>query len=88
MSETNFDEDKDSENRAASDVPVQRVVMRLRYFNEWRRGADTEQPDPKQVGLDIDFATDKLEQITHVCTSHHETKEQFISRIKQILDSA
>lgn len=32
------------------------LIERLEYYNKWRRGADTEQPDPKQLGRDIDMA--------------------------------
>ena len=36
------------------DIPA--LVERLRYFNAWRRGADGDQPDPAQIGRDIDDA--------------------------------
>lgn len=39
------------------------LVARLRYYNEWRRGADTEMPEPKQIGEDIDEACDALEEM-------------------------
>ena len=37
-----------------NDIPA--LIERLRYFNEWRRGADGDQPDPAQIGRDIDAA--------------------------------
>ncbi len=36
------------------DIPA--LIERLRYFNDWRRGADGEQPNPEQIGRDIDAA--------------------------------
>ena len=36
------------------DIPA--LIERLRYFNAWRRGADGDQPDPAQIGRDIDAA--------------------------------
>lgn len=35
---------------------ISALVERLRYFNAWRRGADGDQPDPAQIGRDIDVA--------------------------------
>lgn len=42
-------------------VRVDPLVMRLRRYNEWRRGAEFEQPCPVQIGADIDAAADMLE---------------------------
>lgn len=30
------------------------LIERLLYYNEWRRGGDNNQPNPKQIGKDID----------------------------------
>jgi hypothetical protein len=38
--------------------------MRLRRFNEWRRGAELEQPEPAQIGADIDEAAAMLESMS------------------------
>lgn len=35
---------------------ITELIERLRYFNDWRRGADGEQPNPAQIGRDIDAA--------------------------------
>lgn len=35
---------------------ITELIDRLRYFNAWRRGADGRQPDPAQIGRDIDAA--------------------------------
>ena len=37
-------------------LQVEPLVQRLRRYNEWRRGADTEQPQPREIGEDIDEA--------------------------------
>lgn len=87
MSKNTLNEAENHEPDLALAGPTERCVMRLRRFNEWRRGADFEQPDPKEIGYDIDFATDKLEQILNICTTRHETNDQLISRVRQILSS-
>jgi len=36
-------------------VELQNLIDRLDYYNRWRRGEeDLEQPDPKQLGRDIE----------------------------------
>ena len=35
---------------------ITELIERLRYFNAWRRGAEGEQPNPAQIGRDIDAA--------------------------------
>ncbi len=47
-----------------STVAVDPRVMRLRRYNEWRRGADFEQPEPAEIGNDIDAAADELERMS------------------------
>ena len=47
-------------NEPLSAVNVAPLVMRLRRLNEWRRGADFEQPEPTEIGRDIDVAIDLL----------------------------
>jgi len=42
-------------------VRVGQIVGRLRRYNEWRRGAEVEQPEPAQLGQDIDEAAKMLE---------------------------
>lgn len=56
---TNFDETTGA--AAWPGVRVDPLVMRLRRYNEWRRGADFEQPEPARIGADIDAAADMLE---------------------------
>ena len=42
---------------------VESLIIRLRRYNDWRRGADLEQPDPNKVGKDIDMAIKLLKGI-------------------------
>jgi hypothetical protein len=37
------------------------TIKTLRYFNEWRRGGEGEQPDPKEIGIALDNAIATLE---------------------------
>ncbi len=37
--------------------------MRLKRYNEWRRSGDGEQPEPKNLGLDIDAAIASIESL-------------------------
>jgi hypothetical protein len=37
------------------------ISERLREFNAWRRGAETEQPNSTEIGLLIECAADRLE---------------------------
>lgn len=41
---------------------IKALIDRLQYYNEWRRGADTEMPEPRQIGQDIDDAIALLEE--------------------------
>lgn len=48
-------------NATGQPVDVALLIMRLRRYNEWRRGAEFEQPKPAQIGADIDAAAEMLE---------------------------
>lgn len=39
------------------------IVDGLRLFNKWRRGDEMEQPDPKQIGILLDMAASRLNQL-------------------------
>jgi hypothetical protein len=39
------------------------VVARLKSANYWRRHGGGDQPDPKQLGLDIDYAVRMLVEL-------------------------
>jgi len=40
---------------------IEALVYRLKYYNRWRRGSDEKQPDPTQLGKDIDHAINLIE---------------------------
>lgn len=41
---------------------LQELIERMKLYNDWRRGSDDiEQPEPKQLGLDIDVTIKVLE---------------------------
>lgn len=42
---------------------LEELAARLRRLNEWRRGAEIEQPRPQQIGEDIDAAAALIEQM-------------------------
>ena len=39
------------------------VTAILRKFNDWRRGADIPQPDPREIGEAIDAAVEMIERM-------------------------
>lgn len=39
---------------------LEEVKKRLRYYNKWRRGGEGEQPNPTQLGHDLDYAVRAL----------------------------
>ena len=63
---TNFDEI--TKNAAWPGVRVDLLVKRLRRYNEWRRGAEIDQPEPSQIGADIDEAATMLEAMSDLLT--------------------
>jgi len=50
------DENKTTELDGAVCGRLDALVRRLRYYNNWRRGEDTAQPSPAEIGADIDDA--------------------------------
>ena len=42
---------------------LSQLASRLRRLNEWRRGAEVEQPDPYIIGRDIDKAIWCIERL-------------------------
>jgi len=59
---TNYDETTTGA-AAWPGVQVAALITRLRRYNEWRRGAEFEQPEPAQIGADIDEAAVMLESM-------------------------
>lgn len=60
------------ESREDAKRPVERLVMRLRQYNEWRRGTDFEQPEPVAIGRDIDDAIAAIERYIHLVEKYNE----------------
>jgi hypothetical protein len=44
-------------------MKIDEIIKRLEYYNEWRRGADTEMPRPKEIGKTIDAAIKEVKKI-------------------------
>jgi hypothetical protein len=44
-------------------MEIEEIIKRLEYYNEWRRGADTKMPRPKDIGKTIDAAIAELKKI-------------------------
>lgn len=42
---------------------IESLAARLRAYNEWRRGAEIEMPNPADIGRDIDAAIEVIERI-------------------------
>ena len=50
------------------------IVEILRQFNNWRRGTDIPQPDPREIGEAIDAAVEMIERAAKTKTAlrnHH-----------------
>lgn len=48
---------------------IQTMMARLRAYNQWRRGAEMIQPDPRQIGQDLDDALDLIERMRAAITA-------------------
>lgn len=44
-------------------MKTKEVIDTLTRYNEWRRGADIKQPDPKEIGEAIDYAIKGLTEL-------------------------
>lgn len=44
-------------------MTITTAIIRLEYYNEWRRGAETPQPNPKELGKLIEFVIKELKKI-------------------------
>lgn len=44
-------------------MKTKEIIDILTRYNEWRRGADIEQPDPKEIGKAIDYAIKGLKEL-------------------------
>jgi hypothetical protein len=50
--------------------PLYALVRRLRMLNDWRTGAEIEQPNPAEVTVDIAEAADLLERMNEALIWH------------------
>jgi hypothetical protein len=74
------------------------ISERLREYNAWRRGADTEHPHPRELGEAIDCAADRLDVLERESVEHfekwhaerraREKLEMEIERLRKLLDEA
>ena len=55
------------------DRPVKEIIDGLKRYNEWRRGADHKQPNPSDIGKDIDDAINVMK--LYVATQTHPNQE-------------
>ena len=42
------------------------TAAKLRQFNDWRRGADIPQPDPREISEAIDAAIEMIERLEQI----------------------
>lgn len=47
----------------------------LRKYNGWRRGGEGLQPEPKEIGLNLDFAIAALESDGDIATLEQESRQ-------------
>jgi len=73
---------------------IEQIIDRLGRFNDWRRGAEFDQPEPAQVGRDIDAAiellatlSEKIERIRSWCDAYPVSvfPEPDMTRVSEIL---
>ena len=43
-------------------------IKTLREYNEWRRGSEIDQPDPKRIGEAIDALIAEVERLRNIST--------------------
>ena len=44
-------------------MTISEAIIKLEYYNEWRRGAETGMPNPTKVGELIEFVIKELKKI-------------------------
>ena len=47
-------------------MKIKEIIRILHSYQKWRRGANIQQPDPKEVGRAIDGAVRELQNFQHV----------------------
>ena len=48
-------------------MTLQEVIDYLKYYNNWRRGAEVKMPNPEKIGLSLDYAIKYLESDCMQC---------------------
>lgn len=44
-------------------MTISTAIIKLEYYNQWRIGAETPQPNPKELGKLIEFVIKELKKI-------------------------
>lgn len=44
-------------------MKTKEIIDILTRYNEWRRGADIEQPNPEEIGRAIDYAIKRMKEL-------------------------
>ena len=55
----------------------------LRKYNDWRRGGEGQQPEPKEIGMNLDFAIAALESDADIATLEQESL-QMLARMERL----
>ena len=71
-----------------SAADADQLVVRLRRYNEWRRGADFEQPEPSEIGMDIDAAIAAIEQLNELRSAVREECAKICEEIGESKDGS
>ena len=53
-------------------TPTNDLPTQLREFNRWRRGGEGRHPNPSKIGVMIDAAADRLEELEEQLAANHE----------------
>lgn len=64
------------------------IIQFLHYYNEWRRGAETEMPEPSKIGIVIDDICKILEEDQDsVCSNRSNLQEDKIKYRQAYIDA-
>jgi len=81
MIEAEIEINKTADNSEMLANPNDQLIMRLRRYNEWRRGADFEQPDPACLGHDIDAAVSLIDEMNKKSHKIRQWREAYLLEI-------
>lgn len=65
-------------------MKTREIIDGLRLFNKWRRGAEMKQPDPKQIGIILDMAAGRLNELEVALDRSTAYLEDFNSDIQNL----